>query len=137
MARRPRRSHYRAFKAIAAVAAIKGEKTWIKLAQEFEIHPNRITFRHRWNILWLLASVPSQDFGFASFRVRSLPVPVEKERLRVVSFRPQSCIGDFIMAHGTHFLGLRCGGCKLRAEPFCRAVYGSLIATDSLDFRAP
>ena len=39
MARRPRRNHSPAFKAKVAVAAIKGEKTLIELAQDFDVHP--------------------------------------------------------------------------------------------------
>ncbi|UXU75689.1 MULTISPECIES: IS3 family transposase [unclassified Paracoccus (in: a-proteobacteria)] len=42
MARRPRRNHSPAFKAKVAVSAIKGEKTMIELAQEFDVHPNQI-----------------------------------------------------------------------------------------------
>ena len=42
MARRPRRNHSLAFKAKVAVAAIKGEKTLIGLAQDFDVHPNQI-----------------------------------------------------------------------------------------------
>ena len=42
MGRRPRRNHSPAFKANAAVSAIKGEKTLIELAQEFDVHPNQI-----------------------------------------------------------------------------------------------
>jgi transposase-like protein len=42
MARRPRRNHIPAFKAKVAVAAIKGEKTMIELAQEFDVHANQI-----------------------------------------------------------------------------------------------
>jgi len=42
MARRPRRNHSPAFKAKAEVSAIKGEKTLIELAQEFDVHPNQI-----------------------------------------------------------------------------------------------
>lgn len=42
MGRRPRRNHSPAFKAKVAVAAIKGEKTMIELAQEFDLHPNQI-----------------------------------------------------------------------------------------------
>jgi transposase len=42
MARRPRRNHSPAFKAKVAVAAIKGEKTLIDLAQGFDVHPNQI-----------------------------------------------------------------------------------------------
>ena len=38
MARRPRRNHSPAFKAKVAVAAIKGEKTLIELAQDFDVH---------------------------------------------------------------------------------------------------
>ncbi len=39
MARRPRRNHSPAFKAKVAVAAIKGEKTLVELAQDFDLHP--------------------------------------------------------------------------------------------------
>ena len=42
MTRRPRRNHSPAFKAKVAVAAIKGEKTLIELAQDFDVHPNHI-----------------------------------------------------------------------------------------------
>ncbi len=42
IARRPRRNHSPAFKAKVAVAAIKGGKTMIELAQEFDVHPNQI-----------------------------------------------------------------------------------------------
>jgi len=42
MARRPRRNHSPAFKVKVAVSAIKGEKTLIELAQEFDVHPNQI-----------------------------------------------------------------------------------------------
>ena len=42
MARRPRRNHSPAFKAKVSVAAIKGEKTLVELAQDFDLHPNQI-----------------------------------------------------------------------------------------------
>ena len=42
MGKRPRRNHSPAFKAKVAVAAIKGEKTLIELAQDFDVHPNQI-----------------------------------------------------------------------------------------------
>lgn len=42
MTRRPRRNHSPAFKAKVALAAIKGEKTMIELAQQFDVHPNQI-----------------------------------------------------------------------------------------------
>jgi hypothetical protein len=38
----------RAFKAKVAVAAIKGEKTLIELAQDFDVHPNQIK---QWRVL--------------------------------------------------------------------------------------
>ena len=43
MARRARRTHNPAFKAKAALAAIKGEKTLAELAQQYDVHPNQIT----------------------------------------------------------------------------------------------
>jgi transposase len=42
MARRARRNHTPAFKAKAALAAIKGEKTLSELAQQFDVHANQI-----------------------------------------------------------------------------------------------
>lgn len=42
MTKRPRRNHSPAFKAKVALAAIKGEKTMIELAQQFDVHPNQI-----------------------------------------------------------------------------------------------
>ena len=42
MARPPRRNHSPAFKAKLAVAAIKGERTMIDLAQDFDVDPNQI-----------------------------------------------------------------------------------------------
>ena len=43
MARRARRNHTPAFKAKAALAAIKGEKTLSELSELFDVHPNQIT----------------------------------------------------------------------------------------------
>jgi transposase len=42
MTKRPRRNHSLAFKAKVALAAIKGEKTMIELAQQFDVHLNQI-----------------------------------------------------------------------------------------------
>jgi len=42
MTRRPRRNRSPAFKAKVAVAAIRGERTLIELAQDFDVHPNQI-----------------------------------------------------------------------------------------------
>jgi transposase-like protein len=43
MSRRPRRNHTPAFKAKVALAAIKGDRTLVQLAEQFDIHPNQIT----------------------------------------------------------------------------------------------
>ena len=43
MSRRPRRNHTPAFKAKAALAAIKGDRTLAQLAEQFDVHPNQIT----------------------------------------------------------------------------------------------
>ena len=47
MTRRPRRNHSPAFKAKVVVAAIKGERTLIELAQDFDVHPNQIKLTRR------------------------------------------------------------------------------------------
>lgn len=41
--RRPRRNHSAAFKAKVALAAARGDKTMVELAQQFDMHPNQIT----------------------------------------------------------------------------------------------
>src|SRR5471032_2574231 len=43
MNRRPRRNHTPAFKAKVALAAVKGDRTIVQLAEHFDIHPNQIT----------------------------------------------------------------------------------------------
>ena len=40
---RARRNHTPAFKAKVALAAIKGDRTLIELAEQFDVHPNQIT----------------------------------------------------------------------------------------------
>ena len=43
MTKRVRRNHSAAFKAKVALAALKGEKTLVELAQQFDVHVNQIT----------------------------------------------------------------------------------------------
>jgi len=43
MARKQRRNHSSAFKAKVALVALKGDKTIVELAEQFEVHPNQIT----------------------------------------------------------------------------------------------
>lgn len=43
MTKRARRTHSPAFKAKAALAAIKGDKTLAELTQQYDVHPNQIT----------------------------------------------------------------------------------------------
>jgi transposase-like protein len=43
MKRRPRRNHTAAFKAKVALAAIKGDRTIVQIAEQFDVHPNQIT----------------------------------------------------------------------------------------------
>src|SRR5262245_1152329 len=43
MKRRPRRNHIPAFKAKVAIAAIKGDRTIVQLAEQFDMNPNQIT----------------------------------------------------------------------------------------------
>ena len=40
--RRKRRNHSASFKAKVALAAVKGELTFIELAEQFDVHPNQI-----------------------------------------------------------------------------------------------
>src|SRR6516165_8203312 len=43
MSKRPRRNHASAFKAKVAIAAIKGDRTLVQLAEQFDVHPNQIS----------------------------------------------------------------------------------------------
>lgn len=43
MTRRKRRNHSPEFKAKVAIAALKGDKTLVELAQQFDVHPTQIT----------------------------------------------------------------------------------------------
>ena len=40
--KRPRRNHAPKFKATVALAAIRGEKTLVELAEQYKVHPNQI-----------------------------------------------------------------------------------------------
>src|SRR5215207_8729565 len=40
--KRPRRNHSATFKAKVALAAIRGDKTLVELAEQFKVHPNQI-----------------------------------------------------------------------------------------------
>ncbi len=42
MTRRPRRNHSPTFKAMAPLAAIRGEQTLVELSQQFDVHANQI-----------------------------------------------------------------------------------------------
>jgi len=40
--KRPRRNHSATFKAKVALAAVRGNKTLVELAEQFKVHPNQI-----------------------------------------------------------------------------------------------
>ena len=52
--KRPRRNHGADFKAKVALAALKGDKTLVELAEQFDVHPNQIT---EWKQLLLVRAV--------------------------------------------------------------------------------
>jgi transposase-like protein len=56
MNRRPRRNHTPAFKATVAIAAIQGDRTLAQLAEQFDVHPNRLMTRH--HALAVSAKIP-------------------------------------------------------------------------------
>jgi transposase len=43
MSRRPRRNHTSAFKTKVAIAAVKGDRTLVQLAELFDVHLNQIS----------------------------------------------------------------------------------------------
>lgn len=42
MSKRKRRNHPPSFKAEVAITAIRGDKTMVEIAQEYDVHPNQI-----------------------------------------------------------------------------------------------
>lgn len=46
MAKRLRRNHTPTFKSKVALAAVRGEKKIVELAQQFDVHPNQISTRN-------------------------------------------------------------------------------------------
>jgi transposase-like protein len=43
MTKRSRRNHAASFKAKVALAALRGDKILIEIAQQYEVHPNQVT----------------------------------------------------------------------------------------------
>ena len=43
MTKRTRRNHSSGFKAKVALTALKGDKTLIEIAEQFEVHPTQVT----------------------------------------------------------------------------------------------
>jgi transposase-like protein len=43
MTKRSRRNHSGSFKAKVLLAALRGDKTLIEIAQQYEVHPNQVT----------------------------------------------------------------------------------------------
>jgi transposase len=68
MTRRPRRNHTPAFKAKMALAAIKGDRTLVELAEQFDVHPNQIT---SWKAQ--LESAAADVFGAGGNAAAQLP----------------------------------------------------------------
>jgi len=64
MKRRPRRNHSPAFKAKVALAAIKGDRTIVQLAEQFDVHPNQIT---QWKAQLEGGAADVFEAGMASF----------------------------------------------------------------------
>jgi transposase-like protein len=75
MSRRPRRNHSAAFKAKVALAAIEGERTIAQLADQFDVHPNRIT---TWKVQ--LEGGAADVFGPGGGAARAAP-PVDVKAL--------------------------------------------------------
>ena len=74
MTRRPRRNHTPGIKAKVALAAIKGEKTLIELAQVFDVHPNQIT-------AWKAQLLDGAAGVFGSGASRAAAAPVDLKAL--------------------------------------------------------
>lgn len=67
MTKRTRRNHAPSFKAIAALAALEGDKTLAELAQQFDVHAHQIT-QWKGQLLEGVAGVLGQDKGEAKER---------------------------------------------------------------------
>jgi len=73
MSKRTRRNHTPAFRAKAALAAVKGDKTLSELASQFDVHPTQIT---QWKAHLLERAATVFDGG-----TRSAEPPVDLKAL--------------------------------------------------------
>ena len=85
MTRRTRRNHSPAFKAKVALAAIKGDKTLVELAQQYDVHPNQITS-------WKAQLVNAAAAVFSSGSAKEAAPPVDLKALHAK-------IGELTLEH--------------------------------------
>ena len=70
MTKRTRRNHSSSFKAKVALAALRGEKTLIEIAEQFEVHPTQVT---EWKKQLLERAAEVFDGGTAAGKSNTLP----------------------------------------------------------------
>ena len=76
MARRPRHTHSAIFKAEVAVAALRGDKTIVGIAEKFEVYPNQVT---SWK-----AQLLERSSGAFGEKVDGTPAPyIEKMEAKI------------------------------------------------------
>ena len=74
MTRRKRRTHCPGFKAKVALAAVRGERTMVELAEQYEVHPNQIQE-------WKKKLVASAEEVFANGSPTGTDLGVEADKL--------------------------------------------------------
>jgi len=70
MTKRTRRNHSGSFKAKVALAALRGDKTVVEIAQQYEVHPNQVT---EWKRQLLERAADVIDGGAPAGQKESLP----------------------------------------------------------------
>lgn len=104
MTKRTRRNHSGSFKAKVALTALRGEKTLIEIAEQFEVHPTHVT---EWNKQLLerasdvFEGIPSAGKGETGPDLKVLHAKIGQQALEIDEHQRSKAFGNIFITRWT------------------------------------